>query len=449
MQTVPLVIGIVAGGFGGVGLLRLLLAPRFRAERAALAERNRRLEADLSEARNQAVRLQDRVNLLTGELAASQANLTHSEASRQAISVEVEQRQARNQAEFENLANRILEEKAARFATQNQTNLHQLLQPLQQQIGEFKQRVEATHTDDKADRASLLAQIQSLKELNAQVTADARNLALALKGDSKTQGAWGELILERILERSGLTKGIEFSVQENLKSDTGANLRPDVIIHLPESRHLVVDSKVSLTAYERSCSADDPEERKVAIKEHAQSLRGHVEELAEKNYANLYGITAPDFVFMFIPVEPALGAALQADGGVFNDAFDQKVILVTPATLLVTLRTVAQIWKQEKQTRNALEIARKSGALYDKFEGLYRDLLEVGDKLKQASGAHQDALDKLKTGRGNLIGRVEDIKRLGAKTQKSLPGDLVDQALEIETQTGQTGAPYRNRNQTA
>jgi len=244
------------------------------------------------------------------------------------------------------------------------------------------------------------------------------------------------MILERILERSGLTRGVEFSVQENLKSDAGANLRPDVVIHLPEKRHLVVDSKVSLTAYERSCSAEEPEARKAAMQQHAQSLRAHVQELAEKNYANLYGITAPDFVFMFIPVEPALGAALQADGAVFNHAFDRKVILVTPSTLLVTLRTVAQIWKQEKQTRNALEIARKSGALYDKFEGLYGDLVEVGERLKQASGAHQDALDKLKTGRGNLMSRVEDLKQLGAKAQKSLPAEALGPDGARETEAG-------------
>ena len=432
VDPLSLAIGISAGGLAGSAICWLFLSVRLRSERQLLAEKAARLETDLAEAKTQAARLQDRLTSLTGELAAARANLTHAEARQEEVSREIERMQARNQAEFENLANRILEEKSARFTTQNQANLHQLLDPLKQQITEFKQKVEATHTDDKVDRASLLVQIQSLKDLNTQVTADARNLALALKGDSKTQGAWGELILERILERSGLTKGIEFTVQENLKSDTGANLRPDVIIHLPEKRHFVVDAKVSLTAYERFCSTADPEERKAALRQHTQSLRAHVQELADKNYASLYAITTPDFVFMFIPIEPALGAALQGDSALFNDAFDRKVILVTPSTLLVTLRTVAEIWKQENQTRNALEIARKSGALYDKFEGLYRDLLEVGNKLNQAAAAHADALSKLKTGRGNLISRVEEIKKLGAKTQKSLPADLLDEGLSAE-----------------
>ena len=299
--------------------------------------------------------------------------------------------------------------------------------------------MEAAHTDETADRRALREQIASLRDLNAQVTEDARNLTLALKGESKTQGDWGEMILERVLERSGLTKGAEFSVQENLKSDAGANLRLDVIIHLPEKKHFVVDSKVSLNAYERYCSGAAPEDRKAALRQHAQSLRAHVQELAVKNYQDLYQIAAPDFVFMFIPIEPALGAALQDDSAVFDDAFDKKVILVTPSTLLVTLRTVAQIWKQEKQTRNALEIARKSGALYDKFEGFYQDLLEVGDQLKKAAAAHQDALDKLKTGRGNLVSRVEDIKKLGAKAQKSLPDALLGEAAEgeVEDHTGE------------
>jgi DNA recombination protein RmuC len=227
-----------------------------------------------------------------------------------------------------------------------------------------------------------------------------------------------------------LTKGIEFSVQENLKRDTGANVRPDVIINLPDKKHFVVDSKVSLTAYERFCSTQDPDARETALRQHAQSLRAHVQELADSSYENLYQITTPDFVFMFIPIEPALGVALQADSAIFNDAFDKKVILVTPSTLLVTLRTVEQIWKQEKQTRNALDIARKSGLLYDKFEGLYRDLLKVGDKLKEASAVHQEALDKLKTGRGNLFGKVEELKKLGAKAQKSLPDGVLEEAAE-------------------
>jgi DNA recombination protein RmuC len=430
MDTLSLIIGILIGALGGGAAVWFALSARSRAEQKSLADANTRLQADLTSARAEAGQLNSRVTQLTGDLATANANLVHSEKRQQEVAQQIEQMQANNRTEFENIANRVLDDKTAKFTTQNQTNLTQLLDPLRQQIGEFKEKVEAVHTDDKLDRASLLFQIKSLKELNAQVTEDAKNLTLALKGDSKVQGDWGEMILERVLERSGLTKGVEFSVQENLKTDTGANVRPDVIINLPDKKHFVVDSKVSLTAYERYCSAQDPEERERALKQHAQSLRAHVQELANSSYESLYQITTPDFVFMFIPIEPALGVALQADSAIFNDAFDKKVILVTPSTLLVTLRTVEQIWKQEKQTRNALDIARKSGLLYDKFEGLYRDLLKVGDKLKEASAVHQEALDKLKTGRGNLFGKVEELKKLGAKAQKSLPDGVLEEAAE-------------------
>lgn len=429
-------IGFAAGGC----LLCLIQWSRARAERRVLTERNTHLETALTETKGQFTQAQAQVLQLTGALAAANADLANSEARRVEFAQEFEEMKTRTKAEFENLANRILEEKAGKFTEQNQANLRQLLDPLKEQIGEFKLKVETLHSDDKADRASLKTQIESLRELNAQITEDAKNLTLALKGDSKVQGNWGEMILESILERSGLTRDVQFSVQANLKTDAGANLRPDIIIHLPEKKHFVVDSKVSLTAYERYCAADNPEQREPALQQHAQSMRARVQELAGKNYQDLYQITAPDFVFMFIPVEPALGAALQVDPGIFNDAFDKKVILVTPSTLLVTLRTVAQIWKQEKQTRNALEIARKSGALCDKFEGLYRDLLDVGDKLDGASAAHRDALDKLKHGRGNLIKSVEDLKKLGAKAQKSLPDVLVQEAIEADSQADTAGA---------
>jgi DNA recombination protein RmuC len=433
MNLPNLLLGVLIGALPAALLVWLFLSSRCRAEHRVLADRNARLETELAEAKKLAAQLQAQLTQLTANLATAQTELVHSEKRQAEFARELEQMQQRNQTAFENLANRLLDEKAARFTAQNQTNLDQLLSPLKQQLTDFKKKVEDVYTHETAERRALREQIESLRGLNLQVTEDARNLTLALKGDSKAQGTWGELILERVLERSGLTRDVEFTVQTNLKSDTGANLRPDVLIHLPQQKHFVIDSKVSLTAYERSCSAETPDGRAKALLLHAQSIRAHVQELAEKNYQDLYQITAPDFVFMFIPVEPALGAALQADAAIFNDAFDRKVILVTPSTLLVTLRTVAQIWKQEKQTRNALEIARKSGALYDKFEGLYQDLLAVGDKLRQATAAHQDALDKLKHGRGNLISRVEDLKKLGAKAQKALPGGLVEEASEADS----------------
>jgi DNA recombination protein RmuC len=298
--------------------------------------------------------------------------------------------------------------------------------------------VEEVHAKETTSLAVLLNQIESLTRLNAEVTEETKNLTLALKGDPKAQGNWGELILEKVLENSGLTAGVEFTVQTTLKSDEGSNLRPDVVINLPDNKHFVIDSKVSLTAYERSCSAREPDEQEAALKAHVQSVCGHVEELARKKYLDLYGITAPDFVFMFIPVEPAFSSALRADQTLFNDAFAMKVVLVPPSTLLATLRTVAQIWKQEKQTRNALEIARRSGALYDKFVGFYEDLKDIGTKLNATRDTYDAALNKLKDGRGNLIKSVEDIKKLGAKAAKELPSVLVQEAIEEDAGAGAT-----------
>lgn len=414
----------------------LIQSFRLKSERSTLLAQNRLLETAGAETKAAVAKLQTEVVRLTGDLAGTRAKLANAELQIQNKATEMEQTQARLRLEFENIANRLLEEKASRFTAQNQTNLDQLLNPLKTQIGEFKQKIEQVYTSETADRAALREQIQSLKSLNTQITEEARNLTLALKGDSKAQGNWGELILEKILENSGLTKDLEFTVQAGLKSEDGGLLRPDVIIHLPDNKHLVVDSKVSLTAYERFCSEADPEAQQIALTHHVRSIRAHVDELARKKYQDLYQISAPDLVFMFVPIEPAFSRALQTDPALFNEAFEKRVVLVTPSTLLATLRTIAHIWKQEKQTRNALEIARKSGALYDKFVGLYDDLLKLGGKLKDASDAYHDTLNKLKTGAGNLVKRVEDIKKLGAKAEKTLPAALVQEAEEGNANDG-------------
>jgi len=426
MEMLYFVIGALVAGL----IVWVVQALRFKAERAALVARTSLLESNLNTCQAENAQARGQILQLTSGLATANANLANADLRIQNNAREMEEVQTRLKTEFENLANRILEEKSTRFTAQNQTNLDQVLAPLKTQINEFKQRIEQVYSHETADRAALRTQIESLRLLNTRVTEEARNLTMALKGDSKTQGNWGELILERVLESSGLTRGLEFTVQTNLKSEEGSNLRPDVIIHLPENKHLIIDSKVSLTAYERCFSAADPQAQEAALQEHVQSVRKHVEELANKKYQDLYQISAPDFVFMFMPVEPAFSRALQADSALFNDAFQKKVILVTPSTLLATLRTVAHIWKQEKQTRHALEIAKKSGALYDKFVGLYEDLSLLGDKLKAALDCHRDALNKLKEGPGNLIKRVEDIKKLGAKAGKSLPTHLVREAEE-------------------
>jgi len=420
----------------GAMVTGLIVAARYRTELRFLTERKTSLEGECGQWKSESAKAYSNAMVLTAELATAKADLINAQGRLSDYGREVEQMQGRLKVEFENLANKVLDEKSSKFATQNQTNLDQLLTPLRQQIGEFKSRVETVHMEDSTDRAVLRSQNESLTRASAEMTGEAKNLTLALKGDSKTQGDWGELILEKVLEHSGLTRDVEFTVQGAFKSDEGANLRPDVVINLTGNKHFVVDSKVSLTAYERYCSEADAEQQKKALKEHALSVRDHLEELAKKKYQDLYQITTPDFVFMFFPVEPAFSCAVQSDRALFNDAFEKKVILVTPSTLLATLRTVAHIWKQEKQTRFALDIAMKSGALYDKFAGLYDDLTQIGLKLNATTVSYHAALNKLKDGRGNLVKRVEEIKELGARARKDLPPGLVQEADENDAQDG-------------
>jgi DNA recombination protein RmuC len=428
MTSMPLC--FVAGLFTGGAICWIFQSLRSRVELRVLQTRNGVLEGAFTETKNALAATQNQVMDLTCSLSATKADLVNSQNRVQEKARDLDDMQSRLKIEFQNLAAQILDEKTVKFATQNQKNMEQLLDPLRQQIGEFKRKVEDVHTVDIADRAVLRSEIELLRKLNILITEEAQNLTLALKGDSKVQGNWGELILEKVLENSGLTAGGEFTVQTPLKAENGSNMRPDVVIHLPENKHFIVDSKVSLKAYEQYRNAADPEMQAVALTEHVRSVRRHVEELARKKYQDLYQINAPDFVFMFVPIEPAFSSALTEDHDLFNEAFERKVILVTPSTLLATLRTVAQIWKQEKQTRNALEIARRSGALYDKFVRLYDDLIEIGSKLNATTDAYQSALSKLKSGRGNLIKSVDDLKKLGARTSKDLPPVLVQEAIE-------------------
>lgn len=411
---------IIAFILGGV-IAWFIQSARLRTENRVLLERNESIDRNLKEAKSLLGAAQDKALALTSSLAAAQADLANAK--------EMETRLTK---EFENLAHKTLEVTASKLTDQNKSNIDQLLSPLKIQIDGFKSRIEQVYTTETADRSALRTQIESLTKLNLQMTEEAKNLTLALKGDSKSQGDWGEMILEKVLETSGLIKDMEFTIQASFKSDEGSDLRPDVIINLPERRHFVIDSKVSLTAYERYCNMTDEKDRNVALKEHIQSIRAHVDELAEKKYHDLYQITVPDFVFMFVPVEPALLIAVREDQTLFNYAFKKNVVLLTPSTLLATLKTVEYMWKQEKQTRNAKEIARRSGALYDKFMGLYDDLLDIGKKLDSTTSVYHSALNKLKTGKGNLIKSLDDIKKLGAKTSKELPPGIVEEADEVD-----------------
>jgi len=340
--------------------------------------------------------------------------------------------------QFENLANRIFEEKGEKLVQRNVANLDSLLRPLGERLREFQVRVEETYDKESKQRFSLQGEIQKLVEANARMSADALNLTNALKGDSKTQGAWGEVVLERILEASGLQKGREYDLQATFEAADGGKARPDVIIRLPEGKHLVIDSKVSLTAYDAYCSAEDDLTKKRELARHVESLRTHVKGLAEKNYQSLYDIRTPDFVLMFVPIETAFSLAVRERQDLFEDAFQRGVMIVTSTTLLFSLRTIANIWRYEYQNRNAQELVRQCTALYDKFVGFVADLEEIGKRLKAAQSSYDDAYGKLASGRGNLVRQVERIRELGLKPSKPLPGHLTELAVESEPVIGRS-----------
>lgn len=342
---------------------------------------------------------------------------------------EIEKIQEKFSKEFENLANKILDEKSSKFTRQNKENLENILNPLKEKIKTFEDKVEKTHKESIDYHAALRQQILDLNKMNEQMSREAINLTRALKGDSKTQGNWGELVLERVLEKSGLEKGREYVVQQSFVKKDGSRLLPDVIINLPDGKKMVIDSKVSLTDYERYVNADD-EERETHLKNHLGSLKKHIEQLSAKKYEDLYEMESPDFVLMFIPIEPAFAIALNSDNSLYNKAFEQNIVIVTPTTLLATLRTIDSMWSNEKQQRNAIEIARQAGALYDKFEGFISDLTKVGNKMDAAKGEYEEAMKKLYKGHGNLISRVENLKKMGAKAKKSLPDPVLRRAEE-------------------
>jgi DNA recombination protein RmuC len=334
--------------------------------------------------------------------------------------------------QFKNLANEILEEKSKRFAEQNQQNLDILLKPLQEKLTDFRKQVDETYQSEARERFALKQEVEKLAGLNLRMTDETRALTNALKGESKTQGDWGELVLETILENSGLRKGEEYLVQDTQTISDGSRLQPDVVIRLPESKHLVIDSKVSITAYTRYIQADDDLIKTAELNSHVLSIKQHIHGLSAKNYQDLYGVGSIDFVLMFIPIEPAFLAAMRHAPDIYQEALKKNIVIVCPSTLLATVRTVAHLWRQEHQNRNAQEIARQCASLYDKFVGFVEDLDKVGQRLEQAQISYSDAVGKLKTGRGNLIRTAENVKKLGVKPNKSLPSKLTDVADDDE-----------------
>lgn len=341
---------------------------------------------------------------------------------------EVEKLQEKFTKEFENLANKILDEKSSKFTEQNKENMKNILSPLQDKIHLFEKKVEDTHKESIDYHAALRQQILGLREMNIQMSKETLNLTKALKGDSKMQGNWGELILERVLEKSGLEKDREYFVQQSHTNSEGNRVFPDVVINLPDGKKMIVDSKVSLTAYEKFINEEDDSLKNGFLKEHVNSIKRHVEQLGEKNYHDLYQIESPDFVLLFIPMEPAFALALNEDTTLYNRAFEKNIVIVTPSTLLATLRTIDSMWANQKQQENAFEIARQAGALYDKFEGFVADLIKIGKKIDESKMEYQGAMNKLVDGKGNLITSVEKLKKMGAKAKKALPENILNRA---------------------
>jgi DNA recombination protein RmuC len=343
------------------------------------------------------------------------------EASSDKNQTESAQLQKQLTLQFENLAQKIFDEKSTKMTDQNFRQLTSLLDPLKERIKDFEKKVEDTYSSERAERSHLKGEISKLIELNQTMSKEAQNLALALKGENKTQGNWGEMILENILERSGLRKGEEFFTQETLKGLGGEILRPDVIVKLPDGKHLIVDSKMTLTAYEASISAVSEIDKEKFGNAHVESLKRHVSDLSDKKYHLAETIISPDFVMLFMPLEPAFALAFRLKPELFEQAWDRNIAIVSPTTLLSTLRTVASLWKQERQQKNALEIAKRGGELYDKFAGIVKDLEVLGDRVNSVQKTHSDIMGKISNGRGNLITQVEKLKELGAKAEKSLP----------------------------
>jgi DNA recombination protein RmuC len=389
-------------------------------------EKTERLQQVIVQLENQIEQERERRHEAEKSLVAKEGEIGHLNQKMEAEQSQMEILQRRLHVEFENVAHKILKEQTSDFQLSSQKGLQDVLQPLREKLHSFERKVEETYEKGLKNQSDLRAELKKIYELSVTLDKDAKNLTRALKSDNKQQGNWGEIILERVLERSGLTKDQEYYLQYSAKNDEGATLRPDVVIKLPEDKHLIIDSKVSLVAFTDYVSTDDEQLRARKLRDHLESMRRHVKELSNKRYDQLLGINSPDFVLMFMPVEPAFAVAVQSDMDLFNDAWSDRVVIVSPTTLLATLRTVASIWKYEKQNQHALEIADRGGKLYDKFESFVKDLESIGQSIEKADKSYKDAHKKLTSGSGNLIRQVEQLKIMGVTTKKSLPANLIN-----------------------
>ncbi|PJE43751.1 MAG: DNA recombination protein RmuC [Flavobacterium sp.] len=431
MIIIAFIIALAIGFFLG----KTLFAAQSKSDKASLEEKTNSLLQQIEQLKNQMSQIvQEREKIRTEketlaiQLSKKETDFDHLWERHKEQKEEVEKLQEKFTKEFENLANKILEEKTVKFTEQNKENLKNILSPLQDKIQLFEKKVEDTHKESIDYHAALRQQILGLREMNEQMSKETLNLTKALKGDSKMQGNWGELVLERVLEKSGLEKGREYEVQQSFVTEEGNRLFPDVVINLPDGKKMIVDSKVTLTAYERYINAEDETEKVQFLKEHLIAIKRHVDQLSEKNYHDLYQMESPDFVLLFIPIESAFALALNEDTSLYNKAFEKNIVIVTPSTLLATLRTIDSMWTNQKQQENAVEIARQAGALYDKFEGFVSDLVKIGKKMDEAKAEYGNAMNKLFDGKGNLINSVEKLKKMGAKAKKALPENILQRA---------------------
>lgn len=408
---------------------QILIQQKFELEKekSLFEDRNQTLLKEKEELIRQIQALRTENQVQNQQLARAEGDFLNLQEKLDTQKKEMESLQQKFTTEFENIAAKILKQNTAEFSAANQKSITELLSPLKEKIQVFEKRVEDTYEKGLKDQTDLKAELKKLHDLNLKISDEANNLTRALKGDVKKQGNWGEMILERILERSGLTEGREYQKQESVLSENGQRFQPDVVIHLPDQKHIVVDSKVSLVAYERLVNADNEKDRMNHVKEHLLSVRSHIKILSEKHYQHSPNFNSPDFVLLFIPIESSFSIAVQEDQDLFAYAWDNKVVIVSPSTLLATLRTIASIWQQENQNRNALEIARQSGALYDKFVAFISDMESIGKSLESTRKTYDQAANKLFTGAGNLVKRAENIKKLGAKTTKDLPSDKIQE----------------------
>ncbi|WP_242205139.1 DNA recombination protein RmuC [Aestuariivivens insulae] len=429
-----ILISAAIGGYIG----NLFTKLKGNSEKSTLGERQNQMQVtiedlkqQLDKAENEREEIRREKEFLNTELARRNSEYENLQQLASKKDKELEERQEQLRKDFELLANKILEEKSNKFTEQNKENIKNILSPLQEKIQGFEKKVEASQKESISMHSALKEQLLGLKDLNQQMTKEATNLTRALKGDSKMQGNWGELVLERVLEKSGLEKDREYFVQQSFTREDGSRVMPDVVLHLPDNKKMIIDSKVSLTDYERYANADE-DEKSPFLKAHVNSIRKHVDQLSAKNYQDIYDIESPDFVLMFIPIEPAFAVVVHEDNSIYNKAFEKNIVIVTPSTLLATLRTIDSMWNNEKQQQNAIEIARQAGALYDKFEGLVKDLTGVGKDIDRAKTNYSAAMNKLVEGRGNLITSVEKLKKMGAKAKKTLPEAIIKRAQEEE-----------------